>query len=256
MLAALYPQHFPQGRGMPYDPYRMHNDVSDVAWKRLTFARLSNRDRAQDAMLLDLQNMESKRRMLLHAQLRFKRRGGDARTLTASDTSSKNLKEIVKLLGSGSTRDEVYRSHPRLATMMQDVSAIGGLVPGTVHARKKTRAVITGLATERSALNVWFTLNLDEFGDATLLMIVGFKNGKLREFKTVRKKRAFLETLVARDPAALATWFKNANEAVIRDLFGYDVSSERNVRGRPGRRGIFGTTLDYFAPVECAQRGE
>ena len=255
LVAAVYPQHFPQARGMMFDPYRRHNRTfTPTQWKRLTFG-LSNRARAEDAFLLDLNNMESRRRMLLHAQLRFKRRGGGTQ-VTAKELSSGRLKEVVDLLAAGRTRDEIYKTHPQYARLMQNVSAVSGLVPGTVHARKRKKAEMVGLATERSALNVWFTLNLDEFGDGNIVLLAGFPDGRLKECKTVAVKREFLETLVARDPAALATWFLETNVAMIKHVFGFDVSAKTaNLRGSPGRRGLFGTVLDYFAPLECAQRG-
>ena len=255
LVAAVYPQHFPQARGMMFDPYRRHNyTFTPTQWKRLTFG-LSNRARSEDAFLLDLNNMETRRRMLLHAQLRFKRRDGDTR-LMAKELSSDRLKMIVELLASGRTRDDIYKTHPQYARLMQNVSAVSGLVPGTVHARKRSKAQMVGLATERSALNLWFTLNLDEFGDGNIVLVAGFPDGRLKECKTVAVKREFLETLVARDPAALATWFREINVAMIKHLFGFDVSAKPStVRGTPGRRGLFGTTLDYFAPLECAQRG-
>ena len=255
LVAAVYPQHFPQARGMMFDPYRRHNHTfTPTQWKRLTFG-LSNRARAEDAFLLDLNNMESRRRMLLHAQLRFKRRGGGTQ-VTAKELSSGGLKEVVDLLAAGRTRDEIYKTHPQYARLMQSVSAVSGLVPGTVHARKRKKAEMVGLATERSALNVWFTLNLDEFGDGNIVLLAGFPDGRLKECRTVAVKREFLETLVARDPAALATWFLETNVAMIKHVFGFDVSAKTaNLRGSPGRRGLFGTVLDYFAPLECAQRG-
>jgi len=255
LVAAVYPQHFPQARGMMFDPYRRHNHTfTPTQWKRLTFG-LSNRARAEDAFLLDLNNMESRRRMLLHAQLRFKRRGGGTQ-VTAKELSSGGLKEVVDLLAAGRTRDEIYKTHPQYARLMQSVSAVSGLVRGTVHARKRKKAEMVGLATERSALNVWFTLNLDEFGDGNIVLLAGFPDGRLKECRTVAVKREFLETLVARDPAALATWFLETNVAMIKHVFGFDVSAKTaNLRGSPGRRGLFGTVLDYFAPLECAQRG-
>tara|TARA_B110000046_G_scaffold56015_1_gene62588 strand:+ start:206 stop:7237 length:7032 start_codon:yes stop_codon:yes gene_type:complete len=261
LLTGMHPRHFPQGRGAQFDPYRKDNDFTDQLWKQHTYRDAANRARAQDSMLLDHQNISMKSDMALHANLIFTqnkkggKRGGS--TISHADLASDNLKKAMQLLASGISREELFRTHPGYAKYFAMVKAVGARVPGTAFARKKSRENVQGLAATHGVTNVWFTLNPDEAGDFRLAMHAGFSHSKLDKLYPggVHVKRAFLNTVAARDPTALATWFDTICRAIIKNLYGYDVKTNNRRRGRAERRGLLGTTKAFFAPVECAQRG-
>ena len=256
LLTGMYPHHFPQGRGGHYDPYRRHNYISKMEWKQHTYGRAANRSKATDAMLLVHQNIEMKAAMAVQAQIMFKDRKNGARTLAATDVSSKVLLEVVTMLATGATREEVVQQYPGHQYLLTMIKAVSGRVKGTAHSRKQTRINVQGLAAEKGVTNVWFTLNPDEAGDFNLAMHAGFSKETARLVKSKRVERAWLSTLAARDPAALAKWFDRICHSLIKHVFGFDVKSNNSRRrGGPGRRGMFGTVNGYFAPVECAQRG-
>ena len=241
LLTGMYPHHFPQGRGGHYDPYRRHNDISKKEWKEHTYGRAANRSKATDAMLLVHQNIEMKAEMALQAQIMFKdRRKDGAKTITATDVSSKVLLEVVTMLATGATRDEVVQKYPGHQYLLMMIKAVSGRVKGTAHSRKQTRINVQGLAAEKGVTNVWFTLNPDEAGDFNLAMHAGFSKETARLVNSKRVERAWLSTLAARDPAALAKWFDKICHSLIKHVFGFDVKSQNNRRrGGPGLGGCW-----------------
>ena len=154
-LVATHPFHFINGREMTFDPKRVYNGYSNLDWSRHTYGNSANRSRAQDAMLLDHQNMDMRNDLLKQSNFVFKERDCSAQCVDSKSVNSVVLRGIVERLANGETWNQIVKEMPQLGYLLNAVSTVCGRVPGTVHDRKKSRIVPRAIASKQGCPNFW-----------------------------------------------------------------------------------------------------
>ena len=234
LLSGSNPCLFPAGRGLARDSRRdMQYTVPE--WRR-HLGLLSNRMFAQHhSLMFEVTDMYNRDVVIKTARVRIKQTGQEA-LLTYNDL--KRVACDVRKLG---MRKSV-ELHPHIVSLMRNIRAVAGSIPGSPHARGKYVNTLRGLQTVLGVPSVWLTINLHDLADPHVLLHMGVEVFRL----PAPLDRALQARLISADPFAACEWFNGYCVAIIRWLFG-DV-------GGP-RRGIFGTVTGYGAVKEAYGRG-
>ena len=227
---------FPNGRGLPLDA-RRDRQYTMAKWRK-HLARLSNRTFARHhSFFFEVHDMESRHAVLRAARIRVT--GVTSRT--HKELGGADLKQISRdLIKHGVPA--TARRHPEFATLMRNLKAVGGDVPGSPYARGKYVNTLRGCQTVLGMPNVWVTINLHDLGDPHVLLFAGGEPVKIG----VPIKKSEQARLIAADPFAAAEWFDTICKSLLKYLFG---------SGKGKGRGLFGTCEAFAAVKECYGRG-
>ena len=230
--------------------------MTSFCWFRRYFGRLHNRAWAQDLTFpFDLVDYEQRHETLAQSSLAMHRNDW----INQDELGSGAFREALEALARDEPIEVVLRENPQLRHTINFIKTVGGRVRGSPQERARFQHTIKALTTCKGNFSVWFTLNLSELSDPHVLLFMGERSEHMcriplsqQQMKAARRRH---NTLVAKDPYAVADWFDYFARAVFEHLFGYRLP---NGTGNPGkflRRGLLGTVDAAVGCKECAQRG-